>query len=402
MATKQIEEQDLEKYIEEDLFDEDSSKLDEGDLKNESVEALLTSSDWTTETIVNQIMKGNIDLDPDFQRREAWTDIRRSRFIESLFMGLPVPQLVLAEREEQRGTYMVLDGKQRLLAIRRFASPGKDDKFTPLILTGLEIRHDLNGRTLEDIRHDTTLTNTLAAYENQTIRSVVVRNWKSDDVLYRIFIRLNTGNLPLSNQELRQALFPGPFMTFANDYSANSTSLQKALRINKPDFRMRDVEILIRFFAFRRFIDTYKGNLKDFLDDTCKKLNAEWQTGNEENIKEIAKTCDAAIEATVEIFGRNAFRLWEHGSYRRPFNRAVFDVMVYYLSQNEETRQQAIKKMHDIEKAFQQLSEKDYEFHDSLRLTTKSIDSTFGRLRKWGQVLLKELEIPVNIPQAPR
>ncbi|MGA2760957.1 MAG: DUF262 domain-containing protein, partial [Candidatus Cybelea sp.] len=68
------------------------------DLEAPAYEQLrLYSRDWTFETIASQIEQGNIDLDPDFQRKNVWTDERRSRLIESLIIGIPVPQIFLAE-----------------------------------------------------------------------------------------------------------------------------------------------------------------------------------------------------------------------------------------------------------------------------------------------------------------
>jgi uncharacterized protein with ParB-like and HNH nuclease domain len=72
--------------------------------------ATLWSTDWTTETIISQLMKGNINLSPKFQRRNAWNDKRKSLFIESLFLGLPVPQLILAEDKNKKGSFIVIDG----------------------------------------------------------------------------------------------------------------------------------------------------------------------------------------------------------------------------------------------------------------------------------------------------
>lgn len=83
-------------------------------------QAVIWGTDWTTGTIVNQLNKGNIDLDPKFQRREAWSPSRKSRFIESLILGLPIPEIILAERKDKKGTYIVIDGKQRLISIRQF------------------------------------------------------------------------------------------------------------------------------------------------------------------------------------------------------------------------------------------------------------------------------------------
>lgn len=85
-------------------------------------QAVVTGTDWTVETVLSQMRRGNFDLSPKFQRRDAWDAKRKSRFIESLILQLPVPQIVLAEKKNAKGQYIVLDGKQRLLALRQFAA----------------------------------------------------------------------------------------------------------------------------------------------------------------------------------------------------------------------------------------------------------------------------------------
>src|SRR5262245_20453367 len=77
--------------------------------------------DWTTATVLAQFEGGAIDLQPQYQRRDAWTVGRKSKLIESLTLGLPVPPIVLAERPDVRGSFLVLDGKQRLTALAQFA-----------------------------------------------------------------------------------------------------------------------------------------------------------------------------------------------------------------------------------------------------------------------------------------
>ena len=74
--------------------------------------AIVSGTDWTADTIISQLAKGNIDLDPTFQRRDAWTQARKSKFIESIILGLPIPQLVLAESQDSKGIFIVIDGKQ--------------------------------------------------------------------------------------------------------------------------------------------------------------------------------------------------------------------------------------------------------------------------------------------------
>ena len=376
------------------LFDEDPAKVVEQDLRHPPTEAVVTSSDWTTETIFSQIEKGNIDLNPRFQRREAWNDKRKSVFIESLFLGLPVPQLVLAEKPQRRGTYIVVDGKQRLLSIRRFGAAQRDTIFAPLSLIGLDVRPELNGKHLETMRSESRLMDLVSWYENQTIRTVVVRNWKQEEFLYRVFLRLNMGTLPLSSQELRQALHPGPFVDFADEQSSTSDAIQRALHLNKPDFRMRDIEILVRFFGFRERLKEYRGNLKAFLDETCDTLNKDWNS-RRDDIVAAAKQCDLAIEATLGIFGSDAFRRWDKSRYVGPFNRAVFDIMVYYFS-IDDVRSSAVSRRDEIVESFKNLCDSNLAFRDAIQTTTKSITSTRTRLQEWREVLrsITGLDIP--------
>src|SRR5947209_7589571 len=107
-------------------FDDESDELDVAEqLTPGSIAAVVNGTDWTTETIVSQLRRGNIQLNPRFQRRDAWKLDRKSRFIESLIVGLPIPQIVLAESKQERGKFIVLDGKQRLLAILQFWGLGE-------------------------------------------------------------------------------------------------------------------------------------------------------------------------------------------------------------------------------------------------------------------------------------
>ena len=383
-----------------EILSHDPFGEDESDLGSFRTDAVVTSTDWTTETILSQLRRGNIELSPKFQRREAWTDNRKSAFIESLFLGLPVPQLVLAERPDRRGSYIVIDGKQRLLSIRRFGVEDSDDEFEPLRLRGLNTRADLNRRTWATMKADPTFRDDLVAYENQTIRTVVVRNWHDEAFLYLVFLRLNTGSVPLSPQELRQALHPGPFTDFVELYSSESKSIAKALGLRKPDFRMRDVELLIRFFAFAESIDRYNGNLKAFLDNTSEYFNHNWDA-RKADIEAMASQCDQAIEHTFDIFDNDAFRRWQTPTgYERPFNRAVFDIMTYYF-RDQRSGELAVRRREEVKAAFEELCEKDELFTEALQTTTKSVRATFNRLGRWGTKLQSVLGYPVDIPQSP-
>jgi hypothetical protein len=384
---------------EDTLFDAAPDEESEDDLATSTPEAasqaVVSGTDWTAATIVNQLDRGTIELDPSFQRREAWTDVRKSAFIESLILGLPIPQLVLAERADKRGAYLGIDGKQRLLALRRFAA-SPESGFEPLTLRHLEVRSDLEGFTLADMRASSALFEDVSAFENQPIRTVVVKAWPDESFLFRVFLRLNNGSVRLTPQELRQALHPGPFINFADEWSANSDAIRKALNLDKPDFRMRDVELLIRFMGFHLFLGDYAGSLKGFLDETCASLNSAWDDRQQE-VEDAARACDAAIYATEEIFGEDAFRQPTGTGRRGRFNRAIFDVMAYYFS-NAAIRDEAAEKGDDIKALFEAVWVADKDFVEAITRTTKSIPATHTRLATWGTALNDVLDQDIRVP----
>lgn len=379
-----------EKQIE---SDDDIATPDHGSFTS----AVLNGNDWTTETLISQIDKGNIQLNPNFQRRDAWEKTRKSKFIESLVLGLPVPQIVLAESKDRRGAFIVLDGKQRLLSIRQFAAKENDESgYTQLKLSNLEIRKDLNGFTLESLKASIDKFEDVSAFENQPIRTVVIKNWSNENFLYHIFLRLNTGSVPLSPQELRQALHPGGFVSFLDKESSESDCLREILKITKPDFRMRDAELMLRYISNRNFLSSYTGSLKDFLDGSCKNLNATWNN-DEAKVRSHVAELEQAHIAIKSIFGRNSYRKWTGAEYENRFNRSIFDIMSLALS-NANVRDLVKGKEKDIEIAFQNLCANDNDFRSSIEATTKSMWATHKRLSSWNKVVNQTLGANLHIP----
>lgn len=383
-----------------EFFSEDYQNqegLEDLSLKLEQLQsAVLWGTDWTAETIVSQIEKGKIDLNPKFQRREAWDDKRKSTFIESLICGFPIPQIILAEGKTKNDPYIVIDGKQRLISLRRFFANKDDDTFKPLRLKGLSVLKNLNNNTYDEIKSNPHISDLVCQVENQPIRTIIIRNWPNEEFLYTVFLRLNTGSLPLSTQELRQALHPGEFLNFCDEYSSQDKYLRDILRITKADYRMRDIELMVRFFSFKYFINDYKGNLKLFLDESVNLLNQQFPN-NIDEFKYAADSMDKSIDAVNQIFRENAFKKYKSHSFDRRFNRAVFDIMVYYFSE-EQIRKTALQKKDQVFDGFTQLSKQDISFVTSFETSTKNIDQTSYRFTKWGEKLKDILGIDIILP----
>jgi Protein of unknown function DUF262 len=369
-------------------IDPSSSESEEDVTSNLSAtRASVSSTDWTIETIVRQMRKGRIDLNPKFQRRSAWTDPTKSRFIESAILAYPIPQLVLAERLDRAGHFLVIDGKQRLLALRQFyaaqAEEG-DEEFTPLELGALSVLNDLKGFTVTEL--ESRRSDLFDSFENHTIRTVVIRNWEQEEFLYTLFLRLNTGSVPLSPQELRQALVPGPFVDFVDAVSGESPGLRSLLRNPGPDRRMVDAELLVRLLGFRLGPVPYRGNLKLFLDNVCADLNKRWDTV-EARVASEAAAMEAAIATAREIFGQDyACHKWSGERWERSFNKAVFDVQVGSLM-DPLVLKRALDDCGAVCRAFKALCTDDADFSLAISTTTKSLSATRTRFHKWYSVL---------------
>ena len=373
------------------INDDIQSYFDDTPVSEDISDIISGSTDWTTDTIVKQIEKGNIELSPLFQRRDAWTEERKSLFIESLALGFPIPQIVLAQKN---GKFIVLDGKQRLLSLMQFFDR---QNYRPFKLRGLTILKDLNGKSYNKLEDDLNFREYLDRIENATIRTVVIKNWKNDNVLYQIFWRLNTSSVPLSPQELRGALFPGGFVDFINQESSSSEFL-KDIFGGEEDFRMRDSELLIRYIAYKHFYKKYTGNLKVFLDAACDELNKQWES-EQESIKEDFRLFNIACETTQNIFGEGMFCKYspDKRQYEKKFNRAVFDIMVYYFS-IPSIADAAKNKQEEIKKGFEQLCLNNQSFLASLSSTTKSLGANHIRFTCWGNFLKETLQQHIEIP----
>jgi len=369
---------------------EDASELDHpNNRKKYSIS--VASRDWTVETIVQQIRSGNIDLDPAFQRRNAWRDPRRSRLIESFILGFPVPQIVLAESTRQRGKFIVIDGKQRLMTIAGFFLPDYRNYWTQSKLIGLEVLEDLNKIEIDDVLNKAEYAAERRQLANADIRTTIIT------VLYDIFYRINVGSVPLSSQELRQALLPGKFSRYLLEVTGTDNPLWTVLKINAPDPRLRDVELLLRLIAWRKFSSRYKGNMKSFLDDTMETLNDHWVVERDDTESLVGQILKG-IGTTSKIFGENAGRKYKAGEFESSFNRALFEVQAYYFS-FAATRLAATKNPKAVKVGFEKLSG-DLGFIASIESTTKSIENARTRFVKFHGMLRKVLPtklVPIRV-----
>lgn len=377
------------------LWDDEDDETDLREVTRRYLpQTVVWTTDWTTGSLLEQMSRGVFDLEPPFQRRSAWTDKRASLYIESLLLGCPVPAITLAEMPlGSPNQYVVIDGKQRLTSLRRFAASGD------LRLKGLEILTQFSDAKFEDIKSFPELMR----FENLPIRTVIVRNWEKDEVLHFVFHRLNTQVTPLSTHELRRSLIPGPFTSYLDTRSAESRQLRRVLNIDEPDYRLRDAELLLRGIAFSVFLESYAGNLKRFQDQATRQLNAIWTDAKDasppprqQQVEAAAADIEATIDLIYDIFGDTAFqRLDDGGQPVGRFNRAVYDTHVIVF-RDSAVRQTAGANPQAVRDAYTELFG-----HSTIagyfESTTKTKKAVIGRSQAWADLLSSALSITIAI-----
>lgn len=284
---------DAKKIIDE-FFEE------EQDIGEEAiVEYDITTSprDLTPANIVDMIDSGIIEI-PLFQRNYVWDIKKASKLVESLILGLPVPELFFYTEGDDNNTYKIIDGQQRFLSIYFFVK-GRFPKTTDsrfMIRDGinegkeletllpdnkifkdfvLELSEDAsspsryNGKKFATLDKDTQIKFRLRRF----LRTVVVRQNKPDDnssSMFEIFNRLNTGGTPLNAQEIRASLY------YCDFYKAlvrlNAEEKWRAL-MGKPtqDLHSNDIELILRSIALLKDGDNYAPKMVNFLNSFSQK-----------------------------------------------------------------------------------------------------------------------------------
>lgn len=341
---------------------------------------VVYSRDWTVATIIEQITQNNIDLNPKFQRRNAWTDKKRSLLIESLICGMPVPEIVLAEDIVKKKAFIVLDGKQRLLTISGFANP--DIKYwDEPVLRDLTRLKEINGKHFEALSKSESCEQYFRSLLNADVRCTVIANYSSPNILYDIFYRLNTTSTPLSTQELRQVLNKGPFADYLVEVTETPRNLHKVLGLNEPDPRLWDVEILLRFICFELFRTRYAGNLKKFLDDSMAELTRNWAS-RAQSVRQLHDEFDSAIASAAIVFDGHdkVGRKFVDGRWERRFNRVLFEVEIFYFHKLLGS-ELAVEQRALFLEGFKELFA-DLPFRSSVESTTKSLERYQVRFEK--------------------
>ncbi|CAN91845.1 Protein of unknown function DUF262 [Sorangium cellulosum So ce56] len=317
---------------------------------------------------------GVLRLDPDFQREFVWDYWRQVKLVESVLMRLPLPVFYLSEENEEET--LVIDGQQRLTTLFSFL----DGEFR---LSGLKLLPELNQKHFKDLDGKVQ-----RRFENTPLTCFIIQPGTDEQVKFQIFERVNEGAVALNAQEIRNCLYRGPGLDFikhlAND--ASPGSFRDVAGPSRVYRRMRADELVLRAVALLDLgVDRYPGELKSFLNDELKRLNA--STGEERDA--LAHRLKHALAHTKTVFEDHAFCRYKpsDGSWARQLNGPLVEVIVAgfdrFFPAGMPLPPRKIKAIRD---RFRTISGEE-AFRDAITFATQSTNTVRTRFDLW----MKEL-----------
>ncbi|KAB2357037.1 DUF262 domain-containing protein [Bacillus toyonensis] len=343
-----------------------NGKSDDDDAINEKYQTgemrILTEQGRYPLQSIKEILSKNMEFNPEYQRRRVWSNIQKSRLIESFIMNIPVPPVFLYEIEFSK--HEIMDGLQRLSTLNDFYF----DKFE---LEGLEVWEELNGRTYSQLPE-----NIKAGIDRRYISTIVIlnetaKNKEEEQLLKKyVFERLNTGGTKLTDQENRNALYDGKMNTLCLKISNENEIFKKIWNIpmvheeelleNSLYKRMEDVELILRFFAYRQIETIPAIRLKEILDLYLIEANSRYSDEILENLEEVFSN---TINLAYSIFAERSFLLYskrkngEYQWYNSP-SKLVYDPIMKSLSKyshDEEKKERLIFAKEEISNKIEEL-----------------------------------------------
>jgi hypothetical protein len=243
------------------------------------------TTDYSVELLAAKMQGGDFEV-PGYQRAFTWEDERKSRFIESIIMGLSIPFLFFWEQPES-GKLEIVDGSQRLRTIEQFLLGG----FRLGELEGLPL---ISGFTFDDLPESRR-----RKIRNRSIRGIILNEHADEQARFDMFERINTGSKIANKAEIRRGVLAGPFTSMVIDLASNPTFVSMAPMSSKHVKEREREELVTRFFAYGDGLDGYRDRPAKFLFDYTKAANSRFtgQPGLEQSYRD-------RFQSTMDQVGR--------------------------------------------------------------------------------------------------
>ena len=339
-------------YDEEKVIDEGANeKIDDKDIV---YDITTYGADFDVEGLVKRISRNDI-FRPEFQRQFVWSHKAASKFVESILLGLPIPSLFLYKDEDTQ-KQLIVDGLQRLTTLHSFVKGRLPN--SERIFKLVDVKDRFEGKT-----YDTLEENDRRRFDDTIIHALIIQQTApagDRSAVYHIFDRLNSNGTPLQPQEIRIAVYDGPFIEMLHDLNKNPSWREI---FGPPHKRSKDQELILRFFAMLEESDEYSRPLNKFINRYVEK----YRYLDDNKSHDLRKVFERTVNRVNDALGIKPFRP------RNSLNTAIFDSVMVAIAKHP------MISSGDIKAAYDQLM-KDEEYIDLVTSSTSDDKRVLRRL----------------------
>jgi len=313
--------------------------IDESENETIDFRYVITSygADYPIDSLMKRIDDGVIFV-PPFQRQFVWNVDEASKFVESLILGLPVPGIFLS-KEKETNKLLIVDGQQRLLTLYQFY----EGYFNKLPFKLQNVQEDLVGKTYRTLKPSDRIR-----LDDSILHATIVRQDEPDDndsSVYQIFERLNSGGRALKPQEIRACIYYGEFNELLNALVKHQTWRQ--IFGKNADNRLKEQELILRFFSLLLYRDQYEKPLKGFLNMVMSRN----RDCNEHSVEKLSEIFKKTFDFIVKSLHPRPFRI------KRNLNLGAYDAISTGIA--ERLMKSDVKDHVAFQKAYTNLVEDD-------------------------------------------
>lgn len=289
--------------------------------------------------LVNLYDDGDLDIHPEFQRVYRWSDEQKSKLIESILLGIPLPSIFVAQRKD--GVWDVVDGLQRISTILSFVGKLKDENdqvLPPLRLNATRYLSQMEGMLWDGEDPEKVINSDVKRlFKREKIDIKIIKRESEGDTKFELFQRLNTGGSKLSDQEVRNC------MLLMIDRDAflwlDSLSKNEKFRNCTPvSDKQKDEcylnELVLRFLIQRNNSDELRKEHYDVAPYLNDELNRLFGKDSGFNFDMEKKVFERTFDILAEALGENTFKKFNHDKekYEGAISIPVFEALVPAIS----------------------------------------------------------------------
>jgi Protein of unknown function DUF262 len=312
-----------------------------------------------------------IDIHPEFQRFFRWTPIQKTKLIESILLGIPIPPIFVSQRGD--GVWDVIDGLQRLSTILEFAGILRDaeGELKPASsLLGTEYLPSLEGKFWQN---DEELENSFDQSQRLIIKRAklgvqIIKKESDKDTKFELFQRLNTGGTSLTDQEIRNCILVminKDFYKWLSKISQN-VNFKSTIAVTARAFEEQyDVELALRYFVYKTLTVEDVKTSKDVGKLLTDKM-VEFANNTNFNYELESINFEKAFLLLDKSFGEDVFRKWDNdkNKFVGPFSIAAFEVIASGLARNSDKYEDTHESIELLKRKIKSVS-KDAKFLDN-------------------------------------